>query len=675
MLSNAHSVKKIRMNLIRIKKDRDLVIQSMSRIAFTSEIFVDRKTSSGRDNSDFFTLFDSVVCFYLDLSEQLGLKKQQVLHGWDLLLPWLYDQDSVYSQIWEYADNVRNMVLNVLSCTSEPDLSIFSRHVPFILQYRVRELMRRQKYSNLYESLLLIAKTRIRRPDLSVEQRSSFISFQAEMTVDICSDWVLSEMKKIYDRHPLIINWDAFIPDHGPGAVTLDKRNRSDGRQVNCQEDKSWYFSISPTCRYAFRHVLANAQSLLGRSTLPTNADRVSTFYSVPKKWNKERGIAAEPIGNMFFQKGIFSMMDYSFASQKWWRNRITLHNANRGAIRSCDYRRYGTIDCSAASDSVSLKHVKGIFKNTPWLSLLIASRSTHCDVDGTVIPIHSYATMGNATCFPVECVVFTLIAQLACDLSRVVDDYPIIYGDDIVIPLAAYDTCILLLEYAGFTVNTDKSYGAGLFREACGVHSIAGTPIRKCYMRETGTSYQKFSPQEFLAFSDLLSLLRMQERNLCFSYLWRCCENRFVTCWHRKPVLFKDAVVFSEEPEPGQVFGYSKLEPDRVQVISGHETSLYSLGVYGFVPVVKYQTRPVSDLTYDSELAAYNRWLYEHRQYRLRNRDGRPMKREVLATVRHMISSTKEESTSDFNQKASDRGYRLGERWIFKRKFWIQLS
>lgn len=233
----------------------------------------------------------------------------------------------------------------------------------------------------------------------------------------------------------------------------------------------------------------------------PELSTRTSRFIGVPKTWKKLRGIAAELIELQFFQQAVFSAMDRMFRDSPWWRRRVDLHSQDKSqelALQGSKSGRFATIDLSAASDSVSLELVKRVFKGTPLLPWLLCTRSTFSEVDGIKLPLLKFSTMGSACCFPVECAVFTLAAQVASGRTpgrlgqkdRVIR----VFGDDIIVESVCVPALLNILERLGFSVNQSKSYWSGPFREACGTYAFRGGDVRP-YRFTTGNLISTSSP------------------------------------------------------------------------------------------------------------------------------------------------------------------------------------
>jgi hypothetical protein len=101
---------------------------------------------------------------------------------------------------------------------------------------------------------------------------------------------------------------------------------------------------------------------------------------------------------------------------------------------------------------------------------------------------------MGSAVTFPVETLVFLAVCLACCATKRGlrVDTRSLqslygevaVFGDDLIIPKDTWDLVHKALEALGFKVNTSKSFGAGRFRESCGVDAFRGVPVTPAYWK-----------------------------------------------------------------------------------------------------------------------------------------------------------------------------------------------
>lgn len=346
------------------------------------------------------------------------------------------------------------------------------------------------------QSIVFLKKIVVDRPDVEEEMLNSFFDFEDELTNvvvpaldDIEAVEIIAQMNTLARKHLSNFTVPVLLPRHGPGAVSDPKVKSWYSKYTNVRSDAR--------INYVLDH--ANLGSIKDYCPLvaPEESTRTSRYICVPKTWKKLRGINAEPIELQFFQQGVFHAIDQFIQHDKWWSKRINLHDqafsrelARYGSIHG----GYATIDLSNASDSVSLELVKRVFKGTPLLKWLLATRSTMTTCKGRTIRISKFAPMGSACCFPVECLVFALAAQVSSDRTRMrgVDSDPTVrvFGDDIIVDWYSATECITILQKLGFSVNIEKSYTSGWFREACGAEYYRGIDLVPVRFRRIGCRF-----------------------------------------------------------------------------------------------------------------------------------------------------------------------------------------
>lgn len=222
-------------------------------------------------------------------------------------------------------------------------------------------------------------------------------------------------------------------------------------------------------------------------SPIRCKLERISHTTFVPKSYKTFRTISMEPATLMFIQQGIWRRLDNYVEKHRYLRRRIGFHDQERNRVLAAEgsfSRNYCTIDLSAASDSVSWQLVKAVFKGTPLMKHLIATRSKSTLLpNNELISLKKFAPMGSAMCFPVE----TLIFAACCEYVTREHGHRLTYsvfGDDIIVPTDCFDDMLYVLTILGFKVNSDKSFFSPeiWFRESCGGEYCDGydvTPLR----------------------------------------------------------------------------------------------------------------------------------------------------------------------------------------------------
>jgi hypothetical protein len=118
------------------------------------------------------------------------------------------------------------------------------------------------------------------------------------------------------------------------------------------------------------------------------------------------------------------------------------------------------------------------------WCTLLEAVRSPVTVIDGEEHQNHMFSSMGNGFTFELESLLFYTLTK-ACCYFRGARGVVSIYGDDIICPTDIVAELTFVLGYFGFSVNTEKSFSSGPFRESCGGHYYNGYDITPFYIRK----------------------------------------------------------------------------------------------------------------------------------------------------------------------------------------------
>lgn len=225
--------------------------------------------------------------------------------------------------------------------------------------------------------------------------------------------------------------------------------------------------------------VLQQLDDGCGYSIVPGN--RITT---VPKNAMTDRIIAIEPCWNMFFQKGLGNMIRRRLArcgvdlSDQTHNQKLAKAGSLEGTL--------ATLDLSMASDSLSKSAVELLIPEE-WSDHLFRLRSPQGTVDGTGdhIFFEKISSMGNGFTFELESLIFFSLAHATREYVNPEDRRLGIYGDDIIISVECVDLLVRSLAFFGFTINSDKSFAEGPFRESCGKHYFSGVDVTPFYIRK----------------------------------------------------------------------------------------------------------------------------------------------------------------------------------------------
>lgn len=211
----------------------------------------------------------------------------------------------------------------------------------------------------------------------------------------------------------------------------------------------------------------------------------------VPKTSEISRSICTEPGLNMLFQKGIGSIIESGLL--RVFKIDLRLQpdlNRRLARIGSLD-GTFGTIDLSSASDSMSLQMLREICppELLKWIEI---SRSPFvCYPNGECEELHMVSSMGNGFTFPLQTYLFSSIVRSAYHVLSIKAKHARggptnwgVFGDDLTVLKDSYDYIVHCLGLFGFTVNDQKSFNTGRFRESCGSDWYAGHDIRGVYIK-----------------------------------------------------------------------------------------------------------------------------------------------------------------------------------------------
>lgn len=305
---------------------------------------------------------------------------------------------------------------------------------------------------------------------------------------------LLSESLGVYDP-------DEHRFNHGPGVVSnLETRWANKFAFTNWSDRLEHVF---PIARYGFHSYSSWADFVVNGKREISSIEPLSRLIDVPKTYSKPRLIAAESSEQMWCQQNIKAHM-YSRVEQSWVGAFVKFDDQTLNqelCMRGSLDGSLATIDLSAASDRVSC-HAVGQFFRSNW-SVLRALQATRTRAlswrpegspEVTCVELNKYSTMGNATTFPVETLIFLGVTLAACLTARklkptlknvlALQGEVSIFGDDIIVP---EDCRVLLVEALGvldFKVNADKSFWEGNFRESCGIDSFRGCDVTPAYWK-----------------------------------------------------------------------------------------------------------------------------------------------------------------------------------------------
>jgi hypothetical protein len=301
--------------------------------------------------------------------------------------------------------------------------------------------------------------------------------------LDLHSSLFWRTARSIVARVTGAIDWTKIVPFHGPGAVFphCDPKDRSNFTTINSSINPYYDYWSYFFCIPGF---IPSVQELSSFKLNEDSSPIKGKLVFVPKDSRGPRTICVHPKESIWIQQGQRVVLER--AIEKTLNHHINFgdQSINGNLARTSSLtREFCTLDLKDASDRLGCKVVEFLFgSHYQWLS---CTRLREVELPcGRVIALKKWAPMGNALCFPVESLVFYALVRASIQLKfgtkASLDVY--VFGDDIIVPSKCYDAAIQGLVRAGLSVNTNKSFVLGFFRESCGVEAYKGfdvTPLR----------------------------------------------------------------------------------------------------------------------------------------------------------------------------------------------------
>lgn len=209
------------------------------------------------------------------------------------------------------------------------------------------------------------------------------------------------------------------------------------------------------------------------------NWNRVTT---VPKDGTKDRPIAIEPAGNIYLQLGIEGVIRQRLKARGV--NLDSQEKNRRWCLKFSKENNGATLDLSNASDTVGREFCRTVLP-PGWFALLDSVRSPNGEFpDGSGWHYAKMSSMGNATTFVLESLLFYALSCAISQTYGAATDRIAVFGDDLLIEgyLALHHN--IYLTESGFIPNLAKSFVTGNVRESCGVDAFNGIDIRPVFLK-----------------------------------------------------------------------------------------------------------------------------------------------------------------------------------------------
>lgn len=206
-------------------------------------------------------------------------------------------------------------------------------------------------------------------------------------------------------------------------------------------------------------------------------------FTTVPKNAKTDRPICVEPHLNMVLQR-IYGKV-ISKRLKRFGIDTEMQHEVNRTLAESCSIDdQMVTIDLSAASDTISVELVRNLLPED-WFDVLNNIRSHFTQYDDCLRENAKFSSMGNGFTFELETLIFWALTCAALHFNNLDRKNNVsVFGDDIIVATPAANTLVDLLTYCGFSLNKEKTFLSGPFKESCGSDFWNGYNVRPYFLK-----------------------------------------------------------------------------------------------------------------------------------------------------------------------------------------------
>jgi len=389
------------------------------------------------------------------------------------------------------------------------------------LGHRVADELAPEDRGRMYASKMLLANL-LKKCISEVSSDADNVALSKFLDANkACKDWSLrtetllddlligtfrEEIHKFFDDDPLS-DLSALKGAAGPGASIgargTDFYTKMFDSALTCTKPSLYSLYKIHCNRYPMLRSAEENRYQRHGSYQQVNGSRLSF---VPKRNDVSRVICIEPTLNMYFQKGVESVLTQllkksagiDLSIQQAFNRELAKSGSTDGNL--------STIDLSSASDTISLAMCREFLPKT-LMGTLELFRSSHVQLpDRSWQELYMISSMGNGYTFPLQTIIFSCVVSAVYHLNGVkkrrtrllprggivCGNYGI-NGDDIIVETKLSRQVIRLLNLLGFRENADKTFLEGSFRESCGADFYDGYPVRAVYVKSLASEQSRY--------------------------------------------------------------------------------------------------------------------------------------------------------------------------------------
>ena len=251
-------------------------------------------------------------------------------------------------------------------------------------------------------------------------------------------------------------------------TATLSRRQSLPHLKVNIRSA-----SVTSECRPFFESLMYQ----FGAKKVRTKSIYFNRVETVPKNYKTARTIACEPEGNLLFQ---LAFDKYAKQKLRYYGINLSCQERNQKMAREGSIsNNYATVDLSQASDTIAFNAV-ALLLPSDWFQYVKLCRTSYGKGFGQTFKYEKFSSMGNGSTFAIETLIFFAVS-LAISKNR---KETCVYGDDIILKKEHYPLLLKVMKHLGFSINKDKTFSDGPFRESCGTDWFLGRDVTPFYLR-----------------------------------------------------------------------------------------------------------------------------------------------------------------------------------------------
>lgn len=367
-------------------------------------------------------------------------------------------------------------------------------------EYLCKEILRKYPGFNLgIDTRQVALDSFLKQESKNRETNERLLNVHASVSTDVAAIFYRAARKSVHILGSF--SWSDFTDGlrFGPNSTTrLPKHN------AGACEKLSGKPHVTPSAARLAYAVITSAPSWAYNIARTVSPQEILSLRStdeltfVPKNAKTDRTIAIQPDMNVMLQLAVAYCMRKRLHR---WGIDLNHQSVNQSRAKEASITGHlATIDLSNASNSVTCSLVWKMIGDHPyigqicdpmWYTLMERLRTEAGSLDGNTVEYELFSAMGNGYTFELESLIFWTLAVETCKFLDIPPDVSV-YGDDIIIPSGAVSLFQEVLSYAGFELNTEKSFWEGsdahsgaIFRESCGKHYLNGRDVTPIYVTE----------------------------------------------------------------------------------------------------------------------------------------------------------------------------------------------